>query len=196
MSQAQKDGAPGASKVIAGLEEFATLHDLLYVLDKSTDGLPQVSVYSHDKLYRYAFARWWRAEDPLVLWVGLNPAKGDTEQRRRPTLERCIAWSKEWRAGGLIVANLFAARHNKPQALRGMADPVGPHNDAVLRALSPIAESTVVAWGGNDSLVRFRAAEIVRLLIKPRCLGITASGQPRHPLYVRADVPVRPWPVA
>jgi hypothetical protein len=31
----------------------------------------------------------------------------------------------------------------------------------------------------------------VRLL----CLGVTSGGEPRHPLYVRADVPLVPFPV-
>ena len=26
------------------------------------------------------------------------------------------------------------------------------------------------------------------------CLGRTSTGQPRHPLYTRADAPLEPWP--
>ena len=53
--------------------------------------------------------RWWADEGPLDLWVGVNPRIGDTERRRRPTLERCVAWSRSWGSAGLIFANLFAA---------------------------------------------------------------------------------------
>ena len=175
------------------LEELAAQHDLLCRTDKSPDSLDEIYLYSRDMQYRYAFARWWRAEGPLVLWVGLNPAKGDTERRPRPTLDRCIARSRLLGGGGLIFANLFAARHNKPHGLRTTSDPVGPHNDAVLRALSELAEHTFVAWGAQGRL-HSRAAAVVPLLRRPRCLGVTANGQPRHPLYVRGDVVDQPWP--
>lgn len=60
--------------------------------------------------YRYAFGRWWRHEDleSTAVWVLLNPATGDTERRRRPTLERCIAWSRA-DFSGILIVNLFAS---------------------------------------------------------------------------------------
>lgn len=152
------------------------------------------SVYSPDMAYRYAFARWWATDGPLVLWVGVNPGKGDTEQRRRPTLARCVNWSQRWGAAGLMFANLFAARHNTPDGLRDMADPVGPHNDAALAAMSAVAGRTIAAWG-NDGQRRDRPAAVVGLLTDPHCLGVTVSGQPRHPLYVAGSASVVRWPV-
>jgi len=182
-------------RIVQELQAFASACGQRCQSERSTDGVDQFSVYSAgaDPTYRYAFATCWSAAGPFVLWIGLNPAKGDLEQRRRPTLERCIRWSKDWKAGGLLVGNLFAARHNKPNALRTMRDPEGPHNDDAVRVLSSMAERTVVAWGGNGASVSGRAAVIVPLLNKPLCLGVTASGQPRHPLYVRGETPARPW---
>jgi hypothetical protein len=29
-----------------------------------------------------------------------------------------------------------------------------------------------------------------------QALGVTKSGAPRHPLYLRSDAVLRPWPVA
>jgi hypothetical protein len=153
-----------------------------------------IYLYSADMRYRYAFARWWDAAGSLDLWILLNPGKGDTETRRRPTLERCLRWSKSSGAGGLMFANLFAARHNKPSGLCKTKDPVGPHNDAVLAVMSGIADRTFVAWGKIGHLHN-RAAAVISILNRPFCLGVTASGQPRHPLYVAADVSVEPWPV-
>src|SRR5438105_1249793 len=180
---------------LAFLKAFAAERGLLHENHSPPGEISDSYVYSSDMRYRYAFARWWDADGPLILWVGINPGKGDTELRRRPTLERCIRWSRSWGAAGLMFANLFAARHNKPKGLRGMTDPVGPHNDAALVAMSAVAGRTVAAWGGGGGL-HDRAAAVAELLSNPLCLGVTASGQPRHPLYVSSRTSAVPWPVA
>jgi hypothetical protein len=182
-----------STQIVQKFRELSARHDLCCQSEELPDGLEEIYLYSHDMKYRYAFARWWDPAGSLDLWVGLNPAKGDTEKRRRPTLDRCIVRSRLAGAGGLIFANLFAVRHNKPSSLRSTADPVGLHNDAVLRELSLLAGQTYVAWGAQGDMLS-RAAEVLPLLHEPRCLGVTASGQPRHPLYVRGDVADRPWP--
>ncbi len=94
-----------------------------------------------------------------------------------------------------MFGNLFAARHNKPNGLRDTPDPVGPYNDEALVAMSAIAERTVVAWG-NWGQLHGRAAEVTQLLQRPFCLGVTASGQPRHPLYVPRTAKVKRWPTS
>ncbi len=182
-------------KRLAFLQTFAAERGLLYESRSPSSGLSDCYIYSPDMEYRYAFARWWDADGQLVLWIGVNPGKGDTENRRRPTLERCIGWSKSWGAGGLMFANLFAARHNKPSGLRAISDPVGPHNNAALVAMSEVAGRTLAAWGG-DGRLHDRATAVAVLLTNPLCLGVTASGQPRHPLYVSGGTTVVPWPIA
>jgi hypothetical protein len=75
--------------VFAGLAAQLGLEDRR---GTSPEGLPERYLYSPDMAYRYGFGRWWGDQDLATtdLWVLLNPATGDTEQRRRPTLERCI----------------------------------------------------------------------------------------------------------
>ena len=50
----------------------------------------------------------------------------------------------------------------------------------------------VVPWGSHGSL-RGRSSAVGPLLCEPMCLGTTASGEPRHPLYVAGDAPLLPW---
>jgi hypothetical protein len=53
------------------LEDFADRHGLLYQSDPTGR-----YVYSLDIGYRYAFARGWEKDGKVVLWIGVNPAKG------------------------------------------------------------------------------------------------------------------------
>lgn len=160
----------------------------------SPAGLPERYLYSEDMIYRYAFGRWWGEQDlaATAVWVLLNPATGDTEQRRRPTLERCISWSRDAGHTGIVIVNLFAYRATDPWALRTAADPVGPHNDVALAAFAAAGARTLVAWGAHGRLHR-RSSQVAPLLTKPMCLGTTRAGEPRHPLYVRSDIAITPW---
>lgn len=145
-------------------------------------------------LYRYAFGRWWGDTDlaSTAIWVLLNPATGDTEKRRRPTLERCIARSRALGHSGLVIVNLFAFRDTNPRGLRNAQDAVGPANDHVLRVLTTRGAQTVAAWGGHGHM-NGRSAEVGPLLQSPVCLGTTKRGEPRHPLYVAAEADLVPW---
>jgi hypothetical protein len=176
---------------------FATLaarHGLAERREISPEGLPERYLYSPDMAYRYGFGRWWGDQDLATtdLWVLLNPATGDTEQRRRPTLERCISRSRETGRSGLVIVNLFAHRHTDPKALRQVADPAGPANDDALRRLTAAATRTIVAWGAGGGL-HGRSRAVAPLLDQPLCLGTTRRGEPRHPLYVAGDAPLKPW---
>ena len=173
---------------------LAARHGLEDRRGTSPDGLPERYLYSPDLTYRYAFGRWWGDPDLATsdVWVLLNPATGDTEQRRRPTLEKCIRRSRDAGRSGPVIVNLFAYRHTDPNQLQSAADPVGPANDDVLRVLTAGAPRTVAAWGSHGSL-HGRSRAVAPLLDHPHCLGTTRHGEPRHPLYVPADTPLVPW---
>ncbi len=126
------------------------------------------------------------------LGVLLNPATGDTELRRRPTLDRCIARSRTDGQTGVLIVNLFAHRDTSPKGLTAAVDPVGSANDNALQVLTRLGARTVAAWGSGGSL-HDRAAHVGPLLDRPLCLGITRHGQPRHPLYVPNGMPLVPW---
>ena len=113
---------------MTAFDRLALRHGLLDRTGESPDGLPEPYLYSADLVYRYAFGRWWDTADLAAsdVWVLLNPATGDTEPRRRPTLDRCIAWSRAAGHAGVVIVNLFAFRTTDPAALRRSVDPVGP----------------------------------------------------------------------
>ena len=148
-------------------------------------------------LYRYRLDRSW-SSGSRVCWVMLNPstADGATDDA---TLRKCIAFSKRWGHGGLVVVNLYAYRAREPKALRGpRVEPVGgPVADGQIR--SALAESTAVVcgWGAStppDAGVRI--AEVLRMIEaagrEPMALGVTQSGAPKHPLYLPGNLDPRP----
>src|SRR5262249_15111732 len=87
-----------------------------------------------------------------------------------------------------------------PAEVRRHPEPVGPDNDLVLTAVLLSATGPVIVAWGADSFVcsSGRDQDIVRWIhsggIEPACLGKTAAGAPRHPLYVSGDTPLEPYP--
>ena len=147
--------------------------------------------FSRDRRYRYELGRRWDL-GPAVTWVMLNPSTADATVDD-PTIRRCIDFSRNWGFGGLRVVNLFALRTPEPSALLHVDDLLGPGGDRRLRAALREADEVVVAWGNVHPRLRARVEAIASLLpAGVSCLGLTARGEPRHPLYVRGDT--RPVP--
>ena len=135
----------------------------------------------------------------VCLFLMLNPGSRDEDRKRHPTRERCEGFAREWGYGELWTCNLFALRSPKPSALRDSTDPVGPDNDRHILRAARRACIIVCAWGGSR-VARERARKVARMLIanghseKLHTLGeLTKHGQPRHPLFVRADTQRRPF---
>jgi hypothetical protein len=144
---------------------------------------------------RYRFALWRRWDNgPRVLFVLLNPSTAD-ESTDDPTVRRCIGFARSWGFGSVAIGNLFAFRTPSPAALSACTDPVGRENDDWLIRLRDESSLTVAAWGNHGRLLG-RGAAVRGVLSGLQILGLTALGEPRHPLHVRADVSPRPWPTA
>jgi hypothetical protein len=137
--------------------------------------------------YRYLLWRTWDASLPRALWILLNPSTAD-ERIDDSTLRRCKAFSASWRFGGLEIVNLFALRTPYPRDLYLVADPVGSANDRHLIAAARRATCIILAWGAHGGY-RQRDQAVLAMLaahtaLAPRCLDVTRSNSPRHPLYI------------
>src|SRR5438874_3143651 len=137
--------------------------------------------------YRYWLTRTWDERRPALCWLMLNPSTADAA-RDDPTIRRCVGLARRWDHGGIVVVNLFAWRATDPVELARAADPVGPNNDRALRRRAA-GLRLIAAWGCRGGLLG-RAESVLKLLENRclECLGVTAAGQPRHPLYVSGDV--------
>jgi len=146
------------------------------------------ATFSRDRRYRYRLWRRWDRSRPAVAFVMLNPSTADA-RRDDPTIRRCIGFARAWGFGGVDVVNLFAYRATDPRELLRVADPVGPRNSRHIQRAGLGAALVVIAWGAHPSAARRAPISLPRA----RCLGLTRTGQPRHPLYLRRDA--RPVPV-
>lgn len=154
------------------------------------------AVISEDGLYRYELIRRW-GTGPLLEWIMLNPSTADGTHDDA-TIRRCIAFAKAWGYAGIVVHNLYAYRATKPDVLAQVADPIGPENADYLS--NRIGAMTVVAWGANPAVVGWFNGypyDITKSIKRSAlyCLGVTASGQPRHPLYIKSSQAPISWKV-
>ncbi len=144
--------------------------------------------FDRTRRYRYALLRRFPAGSGRVCFCMLNPSTADARVND-PTVRRCVGYALGWGFEELEVVNIFALRSTDPTALTRAADPVGPRNDAAIRRAARRADLVVAAWGAWGSLMGRGDAALALLCREAdvHLLGRTRSGQPRHPLYLRAD---------
>lgn len=146
--------------------------------------------------YRYRLGRAWDDNLPGATFVMLNPSTADADIDD-PTIRRCLRYARSWGCGSLLVVNLFAWRATDPADLATAADPVGPGNDDFIAGAATAAARTgaplVAAWGANATPERIAHVLALPGMDRLTALALTKSGQPRHPLYLRADLTPQPW---
>jgi len=136
--------------------------------------------------YRFALWRTWDDSKPFAMIIGLNPSTAD-EVNDDPTLTRCINFAKSWGYGGVCMTNLFAYRATDPKDMKAQRDPIGVENDMWLTKLANDAGIVVAAWGNDGSYLN-RSNMVVEMLPNLHYLKMNKSGEPAHPLYLKADL--------
>ena len=144
------------------------------------------AVFSDCRKFRYALWRMWDEDKPLVMIIGLNPSTAD-EKVNDPTITRCISFARSWGFGGVCVTNLFGFRATSPTRLKVHHDPIGKENDAWVHEMAKEAAITVAAWGNHGKLLN-RSLEILPSLDQLHCIKMNKSGEPAHPLYLKAEL--------
>ncbi|HEM3181939.1 TPA: DUF1643 domain-containing protein [Streptococcus suis] len=146
------------------------------------------AVLSNDRKYRYVLTREWDENLPKVMFVGLNPSTAD-EIKDDPTIRRCISFAKEWGYGGFYMVNLFAFRSKNPSDLWREENPIGIENDDYIKQYVKLSDKVVACWGEMGSYLN-RSKKVLELLDDVYCLIINKSGEPKHPLYIKAGTPL------
>ncbi len=168
---------------------------------------------SPDKVHRYVL---WRSDHTMriglglkgleprgpVVFVMLNPSTADADHDD-PTIRQCQGFARTWGYESLIVVNLFGWRSSSPDALTAALadgiDVVGEDNDLWIASAAMAASRIVVAWGARAVATRrsYKVCQTLNQIFGGQlwCLGTTANGQPRHPLFVKRSTEPVPWSV-
>ncbi len=144
------------------------------------------AVFSDCRKFRYALWRMWDGDKPLVMIIGLNPSTAD-EKVNDPTITRCISFACSWGYGGVCVTNLFGFRATAPTELKAYHDPIGKENDAWVHEMAKEAAIKVAAWGNHGKFLN-RSVELLSSLDQLHCIKMNKSGEPAHPLYLKAEL--------
>jgi len=143
--------------------------------------------FSDDRVYRFRLQRRWEYYKPCIAWILLNPSIAD-ETEDDPTIRRCVGFSKFWGYGALAIYNLFALRSTNPKALYSHPNPEVT-NDAWLAGIEKDC-NIVCAWGNHGAL-RDRGRNVLSIIHENRFyLRKTKIGEPAHPLYLPASLPL------
>jgi hypothetical protein len=140
--------------------------------------------------YRYSLTHGWDPTRTGCAFICLNPSTA-SEVQHDPTVRRCIGYSKRWGYGSFTMLNLFGYRCTDPFDMKLVNDPVGPGNDEAIVRLARSAAIVVAGWGTHGTYLG--RSDAVRALLRRsgvqlHALALTKGGEPRHPLYLRADL--------
>lgn len=152
------------------------------------------ALFSQDRAYRWWLSRRW-GPGPALMFVSLNPSDAD-EHHDDQTTRRDMCFAREFGYDAVTLLNLSAAVMTNPKHLAGLADPIGPDNDAHLDREAARHDVIVFAWGANADPARACAVatRLWRICLRTGAtvahLGWTADGQPRHPSRLAKDTPL------
>jgi hypothetical protein len=136
---------------------------------------------------------------PTYAFFGVNPSTADATIDDA-TVRKWIGFVKRWGGRNFIVGNVFAYRSTDVKGLMSADDPFGPENRDHLANIVAEADVLVPCWGDTKKvsgpLRHAFGHTMVELLStgKPvKTFGLTAGGDPKHPLMLGYDTPLIEW---
>jgi hypothetical protein len=149
------------------------------------------AILDEQRKHRFLLWRFW-SDKPRMLFVGLNPSTAN-EVEDDPTVRRLCGFARDWGYGGLYVCNVFSQVTPNPEQL------IDHHHPADWYSLQMAMELTALAvcgWGDGIGKIPYglsRANTVRSTLKNPMCFGLTAKGNPKHPLYLPKSAKLEPF---
>ena len=154
------------------------------------------ALFSSCGRYRHWLSRKWGEEDaPYALWIGMNPSTAEADIDD-PTICREVGHTRRMGLTSYYKCNVMDYRATAPRSLlMPGVEPRSPHNLAHIVMLACAAERVILAYGVLHRRLRHYTDEMISSLgsMPLWCMGMTADGSPRHPLYLRGDTELLLW---
>ena len=154
--------------------------------------------------HRLGLWRWWGYSKRFAAF-GINPSSAGAD-RDDPTVRKLIHYGRAESYSGFDLGNLATLISKKPIDLLKADRRNVELADAVIHSIITDRDcAAVLCMWGKPTNARLRAyidsrARVVMAFatshgVPTLCLGTTACGRyPRHPLYLRNDTKMRPFP--
>lgn len=148
--------------------------------------------------YRYQLARDVGMDGPVFAFFGVNPSTADATLDDA-TVRKWTGFVKRWGGSRFIVGNVFAYRATDVRELASAFLPGGLDNAEQLAQIAADADILVPCWGNRAKVspgLRYHFDNTMRTLRKVgkpiKTFGLTASGDPKHPLMLGYDTALVP----
>ncbi|WP_213422585.1 DUF1643 domain-containing protein [Bhargavaea massiliensis] len=149
-------------------------------------------MFDSTEKHRYRLSVIWDATKPSCLFIMINPSTADALQPDK-TLNRCIGFAERNGYGSLEVVNLYSYRTKDIEELWESGQLNHPENDIRVKEAVRTADNIIIAWG-NDGAKNGKYLSVLKWIDEagktPYCLGKTARGMPKHPLYLSKETEI------
>lgn len=149
--------------------------------------------------FRYRLDRTIAQEGRVIAYFGVNPSTADALLDDQ-TVKKWRGFTKLNGGGRFVVGNVFSYRASDVSMLAQAPEVVGPDHWKHIREIIAEADVLVPCWGNRTKLpIELRdnplqLLEELRASRKPVMhLGLSGSGDPRHPLMLSYETPLSAW---
>ena len=161
------------------------------------EGVRGDAVMSADGRYRQLMRR-WLGDDHYILFIGMNPSTADASVDD-PTCAREWTFARREGFSAMVKCNVGDYRATDPKMLVAPGvEAVSPANIPAILEAAKGAGCVVLCHGKLNKALAPAGRELVQALradgVALWCFGTNADGSPKHPLYLRADTPLLPFP--
>ncbi|MEK7945767.1 DUF1643 domain-containing protein [Pigmentiphaga sp. YJ18] len=152
-------------------------------------------------LYRYRLERSVGMVGPVYAFFGINPSTADARDDDA-TVRKWTGFVKTWGGSRFIVGNVSPLRATDVRKIKRRLLSTQAYADNLRHLESIVAEADVLVpcWGDRGKVPHVLHDDVDRLLAmllnsgKPVMhLGLTKSGDPKHPLMLAYSTPLMPW---
>ena len=148
--------------------------------------------FSKCRQFRYTLTRVFENGKGTCSFIGLNPSTAD-EYQNDPTVSRCMNRAQQMGFKTFIMLNAYGYRATDPKDMKAHPSPVGEENDYWILESCKKSDKIICCWGNHAS--HLNRSDEIRELLKDfnlfRLGDPTASGEPRHPLYLPKQIEVQ-----